>query len=158
MQCLQDFHRATIYPLNLPWRTTTKSCFRGAKAVAAYLESLRSSKLLLYDLEYTEHSFQDLEHTSLSLREVSIADHSCTIYNCECKDDYSEELSTELKAAVLRIHGHSNSFICLDCLKEGSDWVRRVGNNCSHLEDLSFPHKKRSSGQLKKGLVSIQAN
>jgi hypothetical protein len=115
-------------PIDWNWHTLTTGCYRTAKAIGSYFNSLRNAAILPHDLEFTEHKFCDLIRKASDLPYISVLQHACSVYNCICKNESSYNLSSKLQHEVWLIKQQCQSFICLDCLK--IDGRSKDGGKC----------------------------
>ncbi|KAH8663685.1 hypothetical protein BGZ60DRAFT_411902 [Tricladium varicosporioides] len=128
LQCCKSFHRGIMAPANWNWQTLTKNCYRAAKAVGTYFNSLQRAEILPYDLGFTEHRFCDLIRKASHLPYISVSQYTCSVYKCGCESESTYNLSSKLQEEARFIKQQQGTFICLDCLKteEGS----KYGGNC----------------------------
>jgi hypothetical protein len=110
-------HKGISAPLNRSWSTQNSGCFRAAKAIGAYLKSLRETNFLPYDLEFTQHKFSDLLAKSSSVPITNLSQFQCTLYNCTCQNELTYWLTTDFREQVRLISDKRKSFVCLDCIK-----------------------------------------
>jgi hypothetical protein len=104
-------------PANGNWQTLAKNCYRAAKAVGYYFNSLQITKILPYDLDFTEHRFCDLIRKASQLPHISVSHYTCSVRSCSCDDESTYNLSSKLQEEVRFIKQQQGTFICLDCLK-----------------------------------------
>jgi hypothetical protein len=126
-RCCRLFHRGIMAPANWNWQTLTKNCYRAAKAVACYFNSLKLAEILPYDLEFTEHRFCDLIRKASNLPYISVSQYTCPVFGCGCANE-SSNLSSKLQQEVGLIKQRKGTFICLDCLK--TDRRSKDEGNC----------------------------
>ena len=116
-QHCKSFHQSIMAPANQNWQTLTKNCYRAAKALGCYFNSLRLAAILPHDLEFTEHRFCDLIKKVSRLPNISISQYPCSVYGCECRNESTSNLSSGLHEEVMFLQLGQKNFICLDCLK-----------------------------------------
>lgn len=115
------YHTALMTPINQPWETMGKPCFRAAKAVGTYLHALRTAGVMPHDLDFSNHNLDQLLLQDKDLPAVPMKTYSCTVWNCPCAVDlnapHANDLMSPLRVALARLQTRGAGFVCLDCIK-----------------------------------------
>ncbi|OHE92687.1 hypothetical protein CORC01_12021 [Colletotrichum orchidophilum] len=135
-ECCNAFYKGLVSPMTWTWDISQNPCVRSAKALGAYIETLRKSNILPKDIDFATHKFCYLLDMAVDLPKITMMDFPCIreVGVCGCRSNKygNRNLSYEVEKEARKVIQQRRAFNCLDCLKsEGA-----IGNQ----EPCRIPH------------------